>query len=79
MTMSDEDGNVSSVYIEQGLAVIEKGQQLAGHFPSEVMMDRAHRVLDGRLTAADAETEMNAALACIVSRERTYLKVVGGM
>lgn len=70
VTMSGENGDLSNVFVEQALAVIEKGHQLAGHFPSEAMMDRARRVLDGRLSAADAEAEMNDALARIVSRER---------
>lgn len=78
MTMSGEDGDVSNVSIEQALAAIEKGHQLAGHFPSEAMMDRARRVLDGRLTAADAEAEMNDALARIVSRERVQRKIAEG-
>lgn len=72
--LSNEDDTVSSDPIEQALAVIEKGHQLAGHFPSEAMMDRARRVLDGRLAAADAEAEMNHELACIVAREQASPK-----
>ncbi|SDP23703.1 hypothetical protein SAMN04487788_2621 [Microbacterium testaceum StLB037] len=79
MTMSNDDDNVSSNPIEQALAVIEKGHQLAGHFPSKAMMDRARRVLDGRLTAADAEAEMNRELACIVARERVSRKALKGV
>lgn len=48
------------VEVEQTLAVIEKGQQLAGHFPSDEAMDRAHRVLEGRTTLTDARAELAA-------------------
>lgn len=46
--------------VEQTLAVIEKGQQLAGHFPSEEAMGRARRVLEGRTTLTDARAELAA-------------------
>ena len=56
--------------IEQALAVIEKGQQLAGHYPSTETMDRARRVLTGELTPEAARAEMHTALARIVDEER---------
>lgn len=56
--------------IEQATAVIEKGQQLAGHFPSAETMDRARRVLTGELSPEAARVEMNEALARIVAEER---------
>lgn len=59
-----------AVDVEQSLALIEKGQQLAGHFPSDSALNRARRILTGELSAADAEVEMNEALARIVARER---------
>lgn len=48
------------VEVEQTLAVIEKGQQLAGHFPSEEAMDRTRRVLEGRTTLTGARAELAA-------------------
>lgn len=50
----------SDAEVEQTLAVIEKGQQLAGHFPSDQAMDRARRVLEGRTTLTDARAELAA-------------------
>lgn len=55
--------------IEQALAVIEKGQQLAGHYPSVETMARARQVLTGELTPEAARVEMNKALARIVAEE----------
>lgn len=46
--------------VEQALAVIEKGQQLAGHFPSDEAMERARRVLEGHTTLTDARAELAA-------------------
>jgi hypothetical protein len=42
------------------LAEIEKGQQLAGHFPDAEALDRARRVLEGRITPAQADAELAA-------------------
>ena len=56
--------------VERAMAVIEKGQQLAGHFPSAETMDRARRVLTGELSPEDARVEMNEALARIVAQSR---------
>lgn len=57
--------------VEIGLAHIEKGQQLAGHFPSAEALERARRVLTGELSPGEARNEMNTALARIVEEERT--------
>lgn len=59
------------VDVEQSLAVIEKGQQLAGHNPSDEALDSARRILTGELTTESAELELNAALAQIVERARS--------
>jgi hypothetical protein len=59
--------------VEQAMAVIEKGQQLAGHFPSAETLDSARRILTGELSAEDADLELDAALARIVARERDTL------
>jgi len=58
------------VNVAQGLAAIQKGQQLAGHFPTDAMLDRARRVLSGELSPDEAEAEINDALARIVAREK---------
>jgi transcriptional regulator with XRE-family HTH domain len=51
---------VSSRARSQALAEIEKGQQLAGHSPSEDALARAQRVLDGELAPAQARAEVRA-------------------
>ena len=52
------------------MTVIEKGQQLAGHFPSTETMARARQVLTGEVTPEAARAEMHRALARIVAEER---------
>ncbi|NQX26042.1 antitoxin VbhA family protein [Microbacteriaceae bacterium VKM Ac-2854] len=42
------------------MAEIEKGQQLAGHFPSAEALERGRRVLVGEITAEDAIQELRA-------------------
>ncbi len=42
------------------LIMIEKAQQLAGHFPDMEALDRARRILEGQLTPADAYAELAA-------------------
>lgn len=49
---------VSRIPIEEALAQIEKGQQLAGHFPDAEALDRARRILTGELSEADAREEL---------------------
>lgn len=39
---------------------IERGQQVAGHFPSREALDRAELVLDGRITSDQAFAELDA-------------------
>lgn len=46
--------------VEQTLAAIEKGQRLAGHFPSDEAVDRARRVLQSDTTLTDARAELAA-------------------
>jgi len=46
--------------VDQEMAMIEKGQQLAGHFPDADALGRARRVLDGTLSEADAYAELDA-------------------
>lgn len=40
------------------MAEIEKGQQLAGHFPNREALDRAERILTGKTSFADAKGEL---------------------
>ncbi|MHA6694666.1 hypothetical protein [Homoserinimonas sp. A520] len=52
------------------MAVIEKGQQLAGHYPSTEDLGRARRVLTGELTPERARAEMHVALREIAAEDR---------
>ncbi len=44
--------------VENVMAEIEKGQQLAGHFPDGEALDRARRVLVGETSIEDARDEL---------------------
>lgn len=46
--------------VEVALAEIEKGQQLAGHFPDAEALDRARRYLTGEITSEEGRTELAA-------------------
>jgi hypothetical protein len=46
--------------VDQDMAMIEKSQQLAGHFPDAEALGRARRVLEGELTEAEAYAELDA-------------------
>lgn len=61
----------ATIDVDQALALIEKGQQLAGHFPNSEALHRARRILLGDLSPAEAEREMHAAVQRIVERERS--------
>lgn len=52
-----------AVDVERELAMIEKVQQLAGHFPDAEALERARRILDGRTTPAEAYAELDAKYA----------------
>ncbi|MFV0428253.1 MAG: hypothetical protein ACK5KO_02315 [Arachnia sp.] len=52
-----------AVDVDGELAMIEKAQQLAGHFPDAEALDRARRILDGRTTPADAYAELGVKYA----------------
>jgi len=56
--------------MENALACAEKGQQLAGHFPSPQDMERARRIVTGEVTVEQAEAEMHAALDALVESAR---------
>ena len=67
---SSRELDAENIDVEQAMAVIEKGQQLAGHFPSAEALDSARRVLTGELSPEGAELELDAALSRIVDEER---------
>lgn len=52
-----------AVDVDGELAMIEKAQQLAGHFPDAEALDRARRILDGRTAPAEAYAELDAKYA----------------
>jgi hypothetical protein len=64
MTMTFTPHGVRRVFTpdeaDARLVGIEKGQQLAGHFPSDVALDRARRILIGELTPDEARAEIIA-------------------
>ncbi|MFV0375401.1 hypothetical protein [Microbacterium sp.] len=43
--------------------MIEKAPQVAGRFPDAEALDRARRILHGRVTAAEAYAELDAKYA----------------
>lgn len=47
--------------VENVMAEIEKGQQLAGHFPDADALSRARRVLVGEISEEDAMREIRQA------------------
>ncbi|WP_262495449.1 helix-turn-helix domain-containing protein [Paeniglutamicibacter gangotriensis] len=60
LRLSPSLATVNSPSIDQTLALIEKGQQLAGHHPSSEAIDRARRVLDGTTDVIAARAELAA-------------------
>ncbi|AJW80470.1 hypothetical protein [Clavibacter michiganensis] len=46
--------------VEQGMALVEKAQQLAGHFPNEEALGLARRVLEGTMTGDEARAQVAA-------------------
>lgn len=69
-----ENPESPDIDVEQAMALIEKGQQLAGHYPSAGALDSARRILTGELSAEDAEIELNQALALIMNEEHDATK-----
>ncbi|UQB17879.1 hypothetical protein [Clavibacter nebraskensis] len=47
-----------TVDVEQGMALVEKAQQLAGHFPNAEALARARGVLEGTMTEDEARAEV---------------------
>ncbi|WP_420367096.1 hypothetical protein [Curtobacterium sp. L1-20] len=49
-----------NVDVEREMALIEKAQQLGGHFPNAEALGRARRILEGTLTVEQARAEVAA-------------------
>jgi hypothetical protein len=54
-------GTAPAIDLDEAMALIEKGQQLAGHFPDAEALDRARRVLEGTTSLEAARAEIDAA------------------
>lgn len=64
MTMTIQEHGARAVLSEDEIDAMriemEKGQQLAGHFPNDDALDRARRILTGEITPEDARAEIYA-------------------
>ena len=60
MSIKTEHDTARTIDVEQEMALVEKGQQLAGHFPNAEALDRARRILEGTLSPEDARAEVAA-------------------
>ena len=60
MSIKTEHNTARTVDVEQEMALVEKGQQLAGHFPDAEALGRARRILEGTLSPKDARAEVAA-------------------
>lgn len=58
MGIKTEHDTGRKIDVEQEMALIEKGQQLAGHFPDAKALGRARRLLEGTLSLEDARAEV---------------------
>ncbi|RDH95039.1 hypothetical protein DEU32_1144 [Curtobacterium sp. AG1037] len=58
--MTEDRRVLSGDELEQAMAMIEKGQQLAGHFPDAEALARARGILDGSLTYDEAAAQLEA-------------------
>lgn len=47
-----------TIDIENAMAEVDKGQQLAGHFPDAEALERGRRVLVGEISEEDAMNEI---------------------
>ena len=60
MSIKTEHDTARTIDVEQEMALVEKGQQLAGHFPNAEALSRARRILEGTLSPEDARAEVAA-------------------
>lgn len=58
MSINTEHNSTRTIDVEQEMALVEKGQQLAGHFPNAEALGRARRILEGTLSPEDARAEV---------------------
>lgn len=63
MAIKTEHRTDRRVDVDQTMAMIEKSQRLAGHFPDAEALGRARRVIDGEITADQAYDELDAKYA----------------
>jgi hypothetical protein len=60
MAIKTAHSTTRKIDVEQELALIEKAQQLAGHFPDAEALSRARGILEGTLTEDEALAEVAA-------------------
>ena len=81
MSIKTEQDTARTVDVEQEMALVEKGQQLAGHFPDAEALGRARRILEGTLSPEDARAEVaanNTSPAKTAPRERDRFTATQG-
>lgn len=62
--------NMTAEEVERSLALIEKGQQLAGHYPDEVDLTLARSILTGEVSPEDARKQVNEEIADLVRADK---------
>jgi hypothetical protein len=60
MSIKTERNTARTIDVEQEMALVEKAQQLAGHFPDAEALGRARRILEGTMTEDEARAEVAA-------------------
>lgn len=60
MSIKTEHDTARTIDVEQEMALVEKAQQLAGHFPDAEALGRARRILEGTMTEDEARAEVAA-------------------
>lgn len=60
MSINTERNSTRAIDVEQEMALVEKAQQLAGHFPDAEALGRARRILEGTMTEDEARAEVAA-------------------
>jgi hypothetical protein len=60
MSINTEHNTARVIDVEQEMALVEKAQQLAGHFPDAEALGRARRILEGTMTEDEARAEVAA-------------------
>jgi hypothetical protein len=60
MSIRTEQNTARTIDVDQEMALVEKAQQLAGHFPDAEALGRARRILEGTMTEDEARAEVAA-------------------